>query len=122
MPPWHQKEMERCVEQGHEGSRDPAGKWYEMAQKRKEWYMTYSEGLVMHQQRQKAGRKVEVCSIKCNLCMRLYRRESDKARHKCVEDRAKPVKEQDGSVECGECGYVYLGGPRDQSLVEVTKD
>ncbi len=37
--------------------------------------------------------------IECDLCMR-FRREADKAKHKCVEDRAKPVKEQEGSVGC----------------------
>ena len=40
----------------------PVGKWYEMAQEEGVvvWYKTYSEGSVMHQPRQKAGRKAEV--------------------------------------------------------------
>ncbi len=60
--------------------------------------MTYNEDSVIHQQWQKTRRNLNACS---NLCMRLFRREADKASHKCVEERAKPVKEQDGSVECG---------------------
>ncbi len=47
----------------------------------------------MAQKEQKAGRKAEVCSIKYNLCMRFFRRGAE-ARHKCVEERAKSVKER----------------------------
>ena len=38
------------------------------------------------------------------MCRRLFRREADKARHKCSSERAKPVDEQRGSVKCDACG------------------
>ena len=82
----------------------PAGSWYELAQRRKEWYKAYSEGVAVHQQQLNTRGQLGARSIKCDLCMRLFRREADRARHKCTEERAKPVKEQSGSVKCGECG------------------
>ena len=36
--------------------------------------------------------------------MRLFRREADKARHKCVGERSRPVEQQRGSVQCDVCG------------------
>ena len=31
-----------------------------------------------------------VCRV-CEVCSRKFRRESDKARHKCIEERQKPI-------------------------------
>ena len=44
------------------------------------------------------------CDVKCNVCGRCFRRESDKARHKCTAERQKSVQEQEGAVECLMCG------------------
>ena len=38
------------------------------------------------------------------MCGWCFRRESDKARHKCTAERQKPVQEQEGAVECLMCG------------------
>ena len=38
-----------------------------------------------------------------HVCRRLFRRESDKARHKCITERDKPVSEQSGAVQCQRC-------------------
>ena len=45
------------------------------------------------------------CDVKCNVCGRCFRRESDKARHKCTAKRQKPVQEQEGAVEYSMCGH-----------------
>ena len=34
---------------------------------------------------------------------RNFRRESDKARHKCVNERRKPIREQQGATQCLQC-------------------
>ena len=39
----------------------------------------------------------------CEVCSRIFRRESDCKRHKCVAERRKPVSEQRGSVQCQMC-------------------
>ena len=41
--------------------------------------------------------------VVCERCQRTFRRESDKKRHKCVDERAKPVHEQRGAVKCNTC-------------------
>lgn len=41
--------------------------------------------------------------VKCDVCGRLFRRESDKARHKCKSEQEKPISEQTGSVQCQRC-------------------
>ena len=41
--------------------------------------------------------------VQCDVCRRSFRRESDKARHKCKSEREKPVSEQRGSVQCQRC-------------------
>ena len=38
-----------------------------------------------------------------SICMRPFRRESDRKRHKCSNEQAKPVLEQQGSVHCLAC-------------------
>ena len=45
------------------------------------------------------------CDVKCSVCGRCFRRESDKARHhKCTAEHQKPVQEQEGAAECLMCG------------------
>ena len=48
------------------------------------------------------------CDVKCSMCGRYFRRESDKARHKCTAECQNPVQEQEGAVECLMCGR-WLG-------------
>ena len=51
-------------------------------------------------QRQRAAVTSEV---ECGVCGRTFRRESDQKRHKCVNERRKPVSQQKGAVECVTC-------------------
>ena len=38
--------------------------------------------------------------VKCEVCLRIFRRTSDLKRHKCISERQKPVCEQHGAVQC----------------------
>ena len=38
--------------------------------------------------------------VEYSVCRRLFRKESDKAMHKCSTEREKPVSEQLGAVQC----------------------
>ncbi len=44
------------------------------------------------------------CDVKCSVCGKCFRRESDKARHRCTAECQKPVQVQEGAVECLMCG------------------
>ena len=41
--------------------------------------------------------------VQCQECRRVFRREADKARHKCTTERQKPISEQNGAVQCPVC-------------------
>ena len=53
-----------------------------------------------------------VCSVVCAGCQRLFRRESDRKRHKCSDVRALPIHQQPGAVQCGICNrwFAAAGG------------
>ena len=42
-------------------------------------------------------------NVECTVCHRQFRRECDKKRHKCTEERQKPVCEQRGAIQCSVC-------------------
>ena len=42
--------------------------------------------------------------VLCSECRRCFRRERDRARHKCIAGRRRPVREQTGAVQCVSCG------------------
>ena len=43
---------------------------------------------------------VAVRDVMYEVCFRTFRRQSDKARHKCMEERRKPIREQQGAIQC----------------------
>ena len=47
--------------------------------------------------------QVENVTVECKGCGRTFRRTSDRKRHKCVAERAKPVKEQRDALQCSKC-------------------
>ena len=69
------------------------GCWYSEALDRKHWREVWGQRLEQSQQQQ----------VLCSECGRSFRRESDKAHHKCRAERAKPVREQAGAVQCDKC-------------------
>ena len=44
-----------------------------------------------------------VRNVQCLVCRRVFSRPSDKRRHKCLDERAKPIAEQRGAVQCPQC-------------------
>ena len=79
-------------------------RWNEEALHREKWYETYNEGLSDYQQTPHQQRMGMPREVKCDMCGRCFRRECDKARHKCTVERRRPVHEQVGAVFCTVCG------------------
>ena len=79
------------------------GCWYGEALDRKNWRGIWSQKLEEWQQQQQSGRVRSERDVLCLECGRTFRRESDRARHKCRTERAKPVREQVGAVQCVRC-------------------
>ena len=52
---------------------------------------------------QTAQALVAARDVVCETCARKFRREGGKKRHKCVDERRKPVNEQHGAVQCQFC-------------------
>ena len=77
--------------------------WYDEAQHRREWLEAYNKGAENFQIQQQRNRQLTLKEIECTECRRFFRRESDKARHKCVAEREKCVSEQMGAVQCQKC-------------------
>ena len=76
------------------------GCWYSEALDRKHWREVWGQRLEQSQQQQQSLSERQVL---CSECGRSFRRESDKARHKCRAERTKPVREQAGAVQCDKC-------------------
>ena len=85
----------RAVEIGDE--------WYSVAQDRGKWRDVWNQRLSEHQQIQEARRLGMEKNVVCSECRRLFRREQDKACHKCIAERRRPVSEQTGAVQCEVC-------------------
>ena len=79
--------------------------WYEAAQSRRSWRVTCSDGLEVAQQQQQQHQRAPSPErqVGCTQCRRVFRREADKRRHKCLQERQKPVSEQLGAVQCTIC-------------------
>ncbi len=55
---------------------------------------------------------VHVCStwssrVTCGVCNRSFRRQADLKRHRCREDRMKPILLQKGAIQCKECDQCF---------------
>ena len=79
--------------------------WYEEAESRAAWRAVYRLGLKeLAETRQSQGQRTTATrDVECDVCGRFFRRESDKKRHKCVDERRKPGSQQKGAVQCGTC-------------------
>jgi len=75
------------------------GCWHQKAQDRLRWMELWSQ-CTCDQQGQQTG---QVDGILCTVCRRTFRRESDRARHKCIAERQLPIQEQAGAVQCTLC-------------------
>lgn len=82
-------------------------KWYDEAitSSRAKWRTLYRSGLEAHEDRQgMVTTDTPIERVECEDCHRSFRRESDKKRHKCTNERRKPVCEQRGAAQCSACG------------------
>ena len=78
--------------------------WYEEARKsRAGWRALYRAGLESCRETQGTQASVVVRDVVCEVCSRSFSREGDKKRHKCLNERQKPVSEQRGAVQCLRC-------------------
>ena len=90
--------------------------WYEEAcRSRPGWRAMCRRGVERRAEAEDTSgpREESAREVKCDICMRSFRRESDKKRHKCSSEKEKPVWEQRGAVECGACRrwFYSRGGP-----------
>ena len=73
------------------------GYWYDRAADKEQW-RTLCLQCVDHQQ--ECLQVAQVKSVFCPVCECYFRRESDRACHKCVIVRKQPVDQQPGAVQC----------------------
>ena len=68
------------------------------------WRTTYREAIDRDhdrgEQHVSEGLSEPAHRVQCLLCMRSFRREGDKKRHKCISERQKPIREQQGGSQC----------------------
>ena len=81
----------------------PEEEWYKTALSRERWSTTYQGLQNDPSQQEHAEQSQQPHQVKCLTCNRCFRRESDKKRHKCLSERAKPIQEQRGAVHCTVC-------------------
>jgi len=81
----------------------PEEEWYKTALSRERWSTTYQGLQNDPSQQEHAEQSQQPHQVKCLTCNRCFHRESDKKRHKCLSERAKPIQEQRGAVHCTVC-------------------
>ena len=89
----------------------PEEEWYVAALSRASWHETYRQGLE-HRDQQQPNLVQPQSQVQCPVCRRCFRREGDRARHKCTAERQKPVWEHRGAVQCpnGSRWFCSVGG------------
>ena len=66
--------------------------WYDEAVRlRVGWSTLCRDGLERWRERMGTCARVGVRDVMCEVCSRTFRRQSDKVRHKCMEERRKPI-------------------------------
>ncbi len=89
--------------------------WYDVARRsRSRWRALCRLGMeeMMETQQPMNRQSASLREVACEACGRRFRRESDKKRHKCIEERRKPVREQRGAVQCVTCMKWFLSRGR----------
>ena len=73
--------------------------WYTSALHGNMWNRLYTDAI----QRNRQLARSSLPSVQCVVCGRTFRREQDRARHKCIEEQSKPVHQQQGALQCYTC-------------------
>ena len=101
---WPKNKMEGCGEKRPQKCRSGEHEWYAKASRsRAGWRALCQVGLVNGREARTTQASTVVRDIVCELCSRSFRRESDKQRHKCLDERQKPVCEQRDATQCSQC-------------------
>ena len=109
------------VRQDLNAGRVPENQWYEDASNRAAWRDTYCRGLEdLHCQQQQSCARAQR-QVLCQICGRNFRREGDKARHKCVSERQIPTWQQGGAVQCPTCNR-WFSSQRGLTVHRCTPD
>ena len=77
--------------------------WYDDTLHRGQWYAAYNLELSDYQKFQQQWTSRLPRDVGCDECGRFFRRDYDKSRHKCAEERQWPVCEQRYAVQCSVC-------------------
>ena len=78
--------------------------WYEAAtSSRAAWRGTYKQGSPVNALSVENQDLTQENSVQCTVCIRTFRREGDKKRHKCLSERSKPIAQQQGATRCPMC-------------------
>ena len=78
--------------------------WYEAAtSSRAAWRGTYKQGSPVNAPSVENQDFTQENSVQCTVCIRTFRREGDKKRHKCLSERSKPIAQQQGATRCPTC-------------------
>ena len=64
------------------------------------WGAAYRLGMENYKDAQVRENSVAAKDVVCGMYFRTFRRVGDRKRHKCVNQRRKPVSEQLGAVQC----------------------
>ena len=79
--------------------------WFEEATlSRAGWREICREGVERHSEVSRVQAPAAAREVVCEVCSRTFSREGDKKRHKCLNERSKPVCAQTGAVQCQICG------------------
>ena len=81
----------------------PEEHWYNAALHRSNWRDIYNDKLEAEQHQQQLRLMPSQGQVQCQECRRMFQREADKSRHKCTDERKKPICEQRGAVQCAAC-------------------
>ena len=73
--------------------------WYSSALHGNMWNRLYTNAI----QRNRQLARSSLSSLQCVACGRTFRRDQDRARHKCIEEQSNPVHQQQGALQCSTC-------------------
>ena len=95
----------------------PENKWYEkVITSKARWQhicrTSISIEIDQQQKQQQQASDQTPTQVQCTTCQQTFRRESDMKRHKGLQERKKPISEQQGAVQCSLCSrwFTSQGG------------
>ena len=81
--------------------------WYRQTSQSDCWLNIYLKGLSNQCREHQLRQSQHQNQVICEQCGRCFRRSGDKARHKRIDERQKPVHEQCGAAQCSSCSHWF---------------